>query len=150
MSYLNIDRSQVNRNRERPQGMSLLGKGDHEVIIESCQVTQTSKGHDQLEINYKNESGSRKQWILFGHTNEMTKRIAIEQLDDLLLALDYKKSDVPDVSWYEGKPVKITIYAGKKDTELKVQQTRRSAMLDQVSSSDFSGSDLEDEIPFGN
>ena len=55
---------------------------------------------------------------------------------------------MPDVSWYVGKPVKITVY-GKDPDDMKVRKTEKSSMLNQqVSSSDFNSNDLEDEIPF--
>ena len=37
--------------------------------------------------------------VLFGHPNEKPREIAIQELDDLLLAIEYPNQDVPDVSW---------------------------------------------------
>ena len=149
MSYLNIDRSKVNRDRERPVSKEIFGRGTHEVIIEHAKVKKASKGYDMLEVKYANDTGFRYQWFLFGHPNEKPREIAIQELDDLLLAIEYPNQDVPDVSWYVGKPVKITVY-GKDPDDMKVRKTEKSSMLNQqVSSSDFNSNDLEDEIPFG-
>jgi|TARA_B100001093_G_C26408899_1_gene834606 hypothetical protein len=147
MSYLDLDLSNV-KVSEAPRS-SLLDRGEHEVMIEGARVTKTSKGHDQLEVNYKNDKGSRKQWILFGHDNVITKDIALQELKSLLNAIGYQGSNPPDVGYYTGKPVKINIWKGKKDTQLSVKSTEKSANLNEVTSSDFSGSELDDEIPFG-
>ena len=62
-AYLNVDLSKV-KTSDRPSGSSLLDRGAHEVMIESAAIKKTSKGGDQIEINYKNDNGSRKHWIM--------------------------------------------------------------------------------------
>ena len=51
MSYLNIDRNKVNRDRERPVSKEMFGRGTHEVIIEHTKVKKASKGYDMLEVS---------------------------------------------------------------------------------------------------
>lgn len=146
MSYLNIDLSKV-ETEDRPR-TQLLQNGTHEVMIESAVVSQTSKGHDQLEVTYKNDHGIRKQWILFGHTTTTTRDIALRELKELLTAIGYTGNTPPDVGWYAGKPVKISIWKGKSDSESKVKATEKSVNTTQVSSEDFTTPSIDDvDIP---
>mgnify|MGYP001207292796 CR=1 FL=1 len=147
MSYLDLDLSKV-KTEDRPT-TPLLQNGTHEVMIEKAEVGHTAKGHDQLVVTYKNDKGIRKQWILFGHDNPMTRDIALGELKSLLTAIGHTANNPPDVGWYTGKPVKISIWKGKSDNDSKVKATERSVNFSEVKSSDFSGADLEDEIPFG-
>ena len=75
MSYLNIDRSKVNRDRERPVSKEMFGRGTHEVIIEHAKVKKASKGYDMLEVKYANDTGFRLM-VLFGHPNEKPREMA--------------------------------------------------------------------------
>ena len=146
MSYLNIDLSKV-ETEDRPR-VQLLQNGTHEVMIESAEVGQTSKGHDQLVVTYKNDQGIRKHWILFGHTNATTRDIALRELKELLTAIGYTGNTPPDVGWYAGKPVKISIWKGKSDSESKVKATEKSVNSTQVSSEDFTTPSIDDvDIP---
>ena len=146
MSYLDIDLSKV-KTEDKPT-TQLLQNGTHEVMIESAVVGQTSKGHDQLVVTYKNDKGMRKQWIMYGHDNAVTRDIALGELKSLLSAIGHTANNPPDVGWYTGKPVKISIWKGKSDDNPKVKATERSANLSEVKSSDFSGADIDDiDIP---
>tara|TARA_B110000046_G_scaffold24980_1_gene24164 strand:- start:332 stop:784 length:453 start_codon:yes stop_codon:yes gene_type:complete len=148
-NYLEIDLSTVTV-QPRPQGMgsSLLPKGDHEVCIEGVKATKTSKGFDQLEVNYKNDDGSRKQWIIFRHENPMTQKIGLETLKKLLDNLGWEGATPPSVEWFEGRAVKISVYQTKKDPNLSVRDTHKSQAAP-ATSSDFNDvDDIDDEIPF--
>ena len=146
MSYLDIDLSKV-KTEDKPR-IKLLEKGTHEVMIESAVVAKTSKGHDQLIVTYKNDHGIRKQWIMYGHDNAVTRDIALRELKSLLDAIGHTGKNPPEVGWYTGKPVKIDIWKGKSDNDPQVKATSRSENLSEVKSSDFSGADIDDiDIP---
>ena len=145
-AYLNVDLSKI-QTRERPQGGGLLDKGKHEVMIESAAIKKTSKGGDQLEINYKNDNGSRKHWIMINNpTSAENTMYGLQELKGVLDVLGWDKPNPPDVGWFAGKAVEIEIWADKRTNDLKVQRVNKSKLADtEVGKDDFA---QDDEIPF--
>ena len=151
-AYLNVDLSKV-KTSDRPSGSSLLDRGTHEVMIESAAIKKTSKGGDQIEINYKNDNGSRKHWIMVNnpHSEENT-RYGLQELKGVLDVLGWTGSNPPEVDWFAGKACEIEVWPDKNSGNLKVGRVNKSkiASLD-AGASDFNqapSADLDDEIPF--
>jgi len=148
-AYLNVDLSKI-QTRERPQGGGLLDRGKHEVMIESAAIKKTSKGGDQLEINYKNDNGSRKHWIMINNpTSEQNTMYGLQELKGVLDVLGWSGANPPEVNWFVGKACEIEIWADKKTNDLKVQRVNKSTLAGgEADQSDFNQSDMDDEIPF--
>lgn len=126
--------------------VSILGPGRHVVTIADSKVVanDSTKSH-QLEIEYKNDTGTVRQWITLNHpTSADAVRIGKERLKSLLMHLGHDGQEAPSPDYFRGKQVGINIKEklrdGKTRTEVNYYFTPPKEEVKKEK--------LDDQIPF--
>lgn len=129
---------------------TILKPGRHVVKIVEAKVVSNEKNKThQLELEYKNDDGSLRQWIILNHpTSEAAVRIGKEQLKKLLLLTGHDGNEAPSPDYFKGKNVGVGV---KEETYNQKTQTRVSYHFDAAEIADkskASAEPLDDIIPF--
>lgn len=125
--------------------VSILGPGRHVVTIADSKIVSndSTKSH-QLELEYKNDTGTVRQWITLYHPSSVDAvRIGKERLKGLLLHLGHDGKSAPSPEYFRGKQVGINI-----KEKLRDGKTRTEVNYYFTPSKDEAKKKLDDEIPF--
>lgn len=135
------------------KGGGVLPPGWHEVTIESCEEGESSNGNPQLELEYTNDEGSIRDWLVviektYGKVKRLLEAagVKIEEGD-----WDLNPKDL------EGRRLGIRVqeepdYKDPTQTRLRVQAYRALSDVPGdttgLNNGDSKAADAEDDIPF--